>query len=278
MSPSVVESEITAFAANPKAALVIVHGLAEYAARYRAIARDFAARGISTFAYDQIGHGADADTRTHVAQFDLFVDDASEACDRFAERVPGVPLFVWGHSMGAIVALNLAARGAPALAGLIVSSNSLEVFKTGPNPLNPFFRFASRVVPKVRIPLGLDATKISHDALVQRAYANDPLIPATASLRLIVEFAQACETARIDAPAIRVPVLIVHGEADAIAPAKAAHVLFETMGSADKTRKIFPGARHEVHNEKAQDREMFLELLSGWILSRSARAEAAPPP
>ena len=271
MTFPVVESETKAFAAEPRAALVIVHGLAEYAGRYREIAQAFAAHGISTFAYDQIGHGADESTRTHVPQFDLFVDDASEACIKFGERVPGVPLFVWGHSMGAIVALHLAARGEPAFAGLIVSSNSLEVFKTGPDPLNPFFRFASRIVPKVRIPLGLDARKISHDESVQRAYANDPQIPTTASLRLIVEFAQACETARGDAPAIRVPALIVQGEADAIAPAKASQVLFDTIGSQDKTLKIYPGLRHEVHNERAEDREAFIELLSSWILARCAR-------
>jgi len=271
MTSPVVESEITALAAEPKAALVIVHGLAEYAGRYRAIAQAFASRGITTFAYDQIGHGADDGPRTHIDQFDLFVDDASEACTQFAERVPGVPLFVWGHSMGAIVALHLAARGTPALAGLIVSSNSLEVFKAGLNPLNSFFRFASRLAPKIRIPLGLDARKISHDESMQRAYANDPLIPKTASLRLIVEFAQACEVARSDAPTIGVPTLIVHGEADAIAPAKASQVLFDTIGASDKQLKIFPGLRHEVHNERAADQEAFFELLSGWILARSAR-------
>ena len=271
MASPVVESEIRALAAAPKAALVILHGLAEYAGRYRAIAQAFAARGISTFAYDQIGHGTDDGTRTHVDQFDLFVDDASEACVKFSEHVPNVPLFVWGHSMGAIVALHLAARGGPAIAGLVVSSNSLEVFKTGLDPLNPFFRFASRVSPRVRIPLGLDARKISRVESVQQAYANDPLIPTTASLRLIVEFAQACETARGDAPALRVPTLIVHGEADAIAPARASQVLFDSIGSEDKTLRIFPGLRHEVHNERAADREKFVELLSGWILARSAR-------
>lgn len=268
MSAPAPASEIQSLAAEPKAALVILHGLAEYAARYSAIAQDFAARGISTFAFDQIGHGAEADPRTHVDQFDLFVDDASEACRGFAARTEGAPLFVWGHSMGSIVALQLAARQQPELAGLIVSSNSLEIFRRGLNPLSPFFRFASRIVPKVRIPLGLDASKISHDETVQRAYANDPLIPKTASLRLVVEFAQACEETRVDAPNIRVPALVVHGEADAIAPAQGSRTLFDMIGSTDKALEIFPGARHEVHNERPADRSRFVALLSSWMLAR----------
>lgn len=269
MTSSVALSEIQALAAEPKAALVIVHGLAEYAARYQAIAQELASRGISTFAFDQIGHGADADPRTHVDHFDLFVDDASDACRGFAARTHGLPLFIWGHSMGAIVALQLAARQESALAGLIVSSNSLEIFRRGTKPRSPFFRFASRVLPRVRIPLGLDAAKISHDEAVQRAYADDPLIPKTASLRLIVEFAQACEDARADAPGIRAPALIVHGGKDAIAPVEGSQVLFDAIGSEDKTLEIFPGLRHEVHNERAADRARFVDLLVSWMLARA---------
>jgi lysophospholipase len=171
--------------------------------------------------------------------------------------------------MGAIVALQLAARQQPALAGLIVSSNSLEIFRRGLNPLSSFFRLASRVVPRMRIPLGLDSTEISQDEAVQRAYANDPLIPKTASLRLIVEFAQACEAARSDAPGVRIPALIVHGEDDAIAPAQGSRALFDVIGSEDKRLVTFPGARHELHNERLADRSKFIELLASWMLARA---------
>jgi alpha-beta hydrolase superfamily lysophospholipase len=261
-------SEIEASAAAPVAALVIIHGLAEYAGRYQAIASEFAARGITTFAFDQAGHGGAAGTRTHIDRFDLFVDGASAACAKFRASHSGLPLFVWGHSLGAIVALRLVSREEFQLTGLIVSSNSLEIFRRGANPLNPFTRFASRIAPRIRISLGLDATKISQDLNVQQTYASDPLIPSTASLRLIVEFAQACEIARAEAANIRTPALIVHGEQDAIAPAKGSQVLFDSIGSADKSLKIYPGLRHEVHNETAPDRARFVEDVTAWIVAR----------
>jgi acylglycerol lipase len=267
-------SEIESSAAAPVAALVIIHGLAEYAARYQGIANEFAARGISTFAFDQTGHGGAGGTRTHIDRFDLFVDDASAACAKFSASHAGLPLFVWGHSLGSIVALHLVSRDELPLAGLIVSSNSLEVFRRGTNPLNPFIRLASQLAPKIRISLGLDATEISRDLSIQQAYASDPLIPSTASLRLIVEFAQACETARAKAANIRTPALIVHGEQDAIAPAKGSQVLFHSIGSIDKTLKLYPGLRHEVHNEAATDRAIFVDDVSTWILARAD--ESAP--
>jgi alpha-beta hydrolase superfamily lysophospholipase len=268
---------VEAVPARPRAALLIVHGLAEYAARYQSIAHQFADCGIATYAFDQIGHGAQATVRTHIASFDLYVDEASAACSKIIAEYPTLPLFVWGHSMGTIVALQLISRAELPIAGLIVSSNSLEVFKQTLNPLNPFFRAASRMAPRVRIPLGLDPAKISHNEAVQRAYTNDPLISTTASLRLVVEFAKACELARSEASNIHTPILIVHGECDEIAPATGSQLLFEQIGSSDKTLKIYPGLRHEVHNESNADREKFVELLTQWMLKRAGDEPPSQP-
>jgi alpha-beta hydrolase superfamily lysophospholipase len=121
----------------------------------------------------------------------------------------------------------------------------------------------------VRVPLGLNTDKISSDPAVQRAYGSDPRIPRTASLRLIVEFAAACEQVRTRAAGIQLPCLVLHGELDGIAPAAGAHHLFAALGSTDKQLQIFPGQRHEVHNEIAAVRARFLETVADWILQRT---------
>jgi alpha-beta hydrolase superfamily lysophospholipase len=253
----------------PRAALIIVHGMAEYADRYRDIATGFADCGISTFVFDQRGHGDDPGPRTHVDRFDDFVDDLMEVIAEIRRRYPGLPLFLWGHSMGSMVVTLAAMRQGAGLRGVITSSNSLEIFRRGLNPLHPLFRIASTIVPRVRIPLGLDGSKISTDESVQRAYSSDPRIPPTASLRLVVEFAGACERCRAGAARLATPWLVVHGEDDQIAPAAAAPVMHEALGSADKTLRTFPGLRHEVHNERPEERAKFLRLLGDWVEQRS---------
>lgn len=257
-----------ALAREPRASLIIVHGLAEYAARYVDIARTLADRGVSCYAYDQIGHGDRAGVRTHVSRFDEFVDELLNVIE--AVRADSTaPLFLWGHSMGSVVATLAAARAGAQLAGVVTSSSSLEIFRRGTNPLNPFFRAASMLAPRIRIPLGLDARKISSDESVQRAYANDPKVPPTASLRLIVEFARACERCRELAPRLKTPWLVIHGEEDRIAPAAGSQSLFDALGSADKQTKIYAGLRHEVHNELRHGREQMLTLMTDWMLQRS---------
>jgi alpha-beta hydrolase superfamily lysophospholipase len=253
-------------AAVPRAALLIVHGLAEHAERYRWHAQQLAARGITTYAFDQRGHGATAGPRTHIARFQHFVADLQRLTAELATRDPSLPLYVWGHSMGSMV-LALAAGTLP-IRGAIFSSCSLDVFRKGPNPLHPLLRGLARVVPRVRIPLSLDPRKISNDPDVQRAYGSDPRIPGTASLRLIVEFAAACEQVRAAAPHLQLPCLVLHGELDAIAPASGGQQFFNALGSTDKQLKIFAGQQHEVHNEAAPVRELFLETLASWIAQR----------
>ena len=97
------------------------------------------------------------------------------------------------------------------------------------------------------------------------------MIPPTASLRLIVEFASACERCRDVAPRLTTPWLVVHGEADRIAPSQGSQVLFDLLGSSDKKLQIYPTLRHEVHNEHPAARAAFLKLLADWTLERAQR-------
>ena len=172
--------------------------------------------------------------------------------------------------MGAVVAALAALQAPDSCAGVIVTSNSLEIFRRGPNPLNPVFRTLAAIAPRVRIPLGLDAQKISSDASVQQAYAADRRIPPTASLRLIVEFAKACERCRPLAAQATTPWLVVHGEDDQIAPALGSQALYELLATPDKKLEIYPALRHEVHNEQPAARAAFIDLLTQWTLARTS--------
>jgi lysophospholipase len=256
-------------AVTPRASLLVIHGLAEYALRYRSVAQTLSARSVSTFVFDQRGHGAVNRPRTHVERFDAFVDDAQQMCEQIRAAFPSTPLFVWGHSMGAMVALLLAARKLDGLSGLIVTSSSLDVFKNKPNPLHPFFRFLSALAPRIRVPTTVDAIHISRDEATQRAYATDHLIPGTASLRLVVEFARANKRIEQLAGDIQLSTLIMHGEADAIAPFTGSQRLHALLGASDKQLRIYPELRHELQNEREPERSMFIDAMSEWILART---------
>ena len=99
-----------------KAAIHINHGMAEHAARYARFARLLSRAGFAVFAHDHRGHG-----KTHAPDaprgvfaddqgFDAVISDVLAVNKHIRARDHDVPVILFGHSMGSIIALNFALR------------------------------------------------------------------------------------------------------------------------------------------------------------------------
>jgi alpha-beta hydrolase superfamily lysophospholipase len=252
-----------------KAGLIIVHGIAEHSGRYRHVAQALAANQIACFAYDQQGHGEYPGARTHVADFAEFARDLELVGESIHEKSPDLPLFVWGHSMGSIVVTLAATNGLHWARGVITSGCALDAMPKLDGIAGSLLRVAAALAPRVRISLGIDAAALTQDLEIQRRHMSDPLVPRTASLKLLYGFAAACRECYAKAPAIRLPWLAVHGEADKVCPLSGSQALIGALGSSDKQLVTYPGLLHEVHNEDDASRGALFELMTRWILKRS---------
>jgi acylglycerol lipase len=255
--------------AGARAGLIIVHGIAEHGARYRHAAAALASSGIASFVYDQRGHGEFPGTRTHVADFADFARDLKLIGANVQTRFPTLPLFVWGHSMGSVVATLAALEGLSWARGIVTTGCALDAMPKLDGAVGAVLRLASALAPRVRISLGIDATVLTQDLQEQRRHMSDPLVPRTASLRLLYGFAHACRTCRANAGNITLPWLAVHGDADKVCPVSGSRSLIDALGSQDKQLVIYPGLLHEVHNEDANSRAAVFALMSRWILERT---------
>jgi alpha-beta hydrolase superfamily lysophospholipase len=251
-----------------RAGLIIVHGIAEHGGRYRHAAEALAARNIASFVYDQRGHGMNPGARTHIADFADFAADLESIGEDVQRRFPQLPLFVWGHSMGSVVAV-LAARHLSWARGVITTGCAIDALPKLRGIAGVMLWTASALVPRVRISLRIDGSALTQVVEEQRRHMSDPLIPRTASLRLLYGFATACRTCRANAPQITLPWLAVHGEADKVCPANGSRTLIDALGSRDKQLVIYPNLLHEVHNEDAPARAALFDLMSRWILERA---------
>jgi acylglycerol lipase len=251
-----------------KAGLIIVHGIAEHADRYRHVAEALASQGIACFVYDQRGHGKFPGTRTHVADFTDFAKDLECVGQAARKRFPSLPLFVWGHSMGSVVVTLAAIDGLPWASGVITTGCALDAMPKLDGAAGVALRIAAALAPRLRISLGIDATGLTQVVEIQREHMNDPLVPRTASLKLLYGFAVACRRCYTDAPKITLPWLAVHGEADKVCPVSGSEFLVGTLGSRDKQLVTYPGLLHEVHNEDERSRTMLFELMTRWMLER----------
>jgi alpha-beta hydrolase superfamily lysophospholipase len=256
------------------AGLIIVHGIAEHASRYRHVPQALARHGIACFAYDQRGHGRHPGRRTDIEDFDHFAADLETVGQALRQRFPTLPLFVWGHSMGSVIVTLAAIDRLRWARGIITTGHALHALPNLDGATGTAIKFAAKMAPRFRVRLGIDGAKLTQVLETQRAHMADPLIPRSASLRLLLGFATGCETCARSLPKIAQPWLAVHGEADSVCPPSGSAAVVAQLGSADKTLVSYPGLLHEVHNEDAAARAVLFELMSDWMLARSGSAAA----
>jgi alpha-beta hydrolase superfamily lysophospholipase len=232
------------------------------------VAAALAQSGICSFVYDQRGHGRSPGTRTHVPDFRAFAHDVQSVAAAMRARFPRLPLFVWGHSMGSVVVTLAAVHGMHWARGVITSGCALDALPTLEGLGGFGLRIAVTLVPRLRIDLRVDATRLTQVEELQREHMNDPLVPRSASLRLLHGFALACQTCKANLDRLNLPWLAIHGDADQVCPVSGSQRLIAGLASADKQLVIYPGLLHEPHNEAEAARTAMFELMSNWMLAR----------
>jgi len=110
--------------ADPQGIVVVSHGASEHSGRYDRFARVLADARFVTYALDHRGHGGTASV-TGVGQLGPaggagLVDDLHQLTTVARDEHAGLPLAVFGHSLGALIALAYATRHPGQLAALVL--------------------------------------------------------------------------------------------------------------------------------------------------------------
>jgi alpha-beta hydrolase superfamily lysophospholipase len=253
-------------AARPRAAVFLSHGLGEHAGRYAALARDFTARGISLYAVDHRGHGRSGGPRAYTPRFERFVADLEDFRRRVAREAEGLPLFLYGHSLGGLIALRwLQAHGDVALAGAVLSAPLLGVKVQAPRWKLALAAPLSRVLPALPMKNEIDPAELTHDPAYIRSYREDPLVTDKITPRLFTEMMEAIAKARVEGERITAPLLFLVPGEDTIVQEDDTLRFSAGLGG-DVTVRRYPGFRHESHNEI--EREKPLGDVFRWMEER----------
>jgi len=236
---------------DPKAAVVHVHGLGEHSGRHAHVARRLTEAGYAVGSFDLRGHGASPGGRGHTP-FDRTMEDIAACLAEARRRAPGVPQFLFGHSLGGLLVLTYSLRMQPDLAGVVVSSAGLRSPVLEQQLKMAAAKLLGSTLPTVAIPSGLDDTGLSRDPEVLAAYRADPLVHDKASFALGRDGANAADWALAHAKDFRLPLLMIHGSDDPIAYARGTQE-FADQVQGDVTVTIYDGLLHEPHNEPEKD-------------------------
>ena len=252
---------------KPRAVIMIVHGIGEHGGRYSALAEDLVNAGFAVGVPDHRGHGLSEGKRAQVDKFDDFSDDLGKYKEILRERYPApLPFFIVAHSMGGLIALRYVTRDQPDANGLILSGAAAAKPDDISDITIAIGQVLAKVLPDVGV-AGLQLDKISHDPAVLEAYLNDPLVTSgKVRARMGSELLSGMDTVEKDLPTLTMPILVTHGGDDVITPPHGSEMIYEKVGSKDKTLKIYDGLYHEVYNEPERD-EVIGNVIT-WIDAR----------
>lgn len=245
-----------------KGVVVLSHGYAEHGGRYAHVAERLAADGFVTYAADHRGHGRSEGTRANVNRMSEVVADVDAMIDLATGEHPDVPVFLYGHSMGGLIALRYAIDHQSKLDGLVLSGPAV-VTTVGSKLERTAAKLLSRITPNLR-PTPLDSSQISRDPEVVRKYDADPLVyRGKIPVRTGAESLIAADAAIAQLAKLRLPLLIVQGTEDKLVSPMGAQLVAGTASSEDITLKMYDGLYHEVHNEPEQ--QTVLDDIAAWL-------------
>ena len=251
---------------EPRAVLLIVHGLAEHCGRYTNVIEHFVPLGYAVYGIDHIGHGKSAGTRVFVKQFEDFIDVLRTYVDMIRDWQPDKPVFMMGHSLGALIGTVYLFDHQSNLAGAILSGPLVKIPDNISSMTVMLSRLLSVLLPKLGV-AGVEATGVSRDPAVVEAYVNDPLVyTGKTTARLGCELLKAMRRVTEEAPKIELPLLVLQGSADRLVAPDGAEMLHRAAGSVDKTLKVYDGLHHEIYNEP--EHASVLGDVEAWLRER----------
>lgn len=249
-----------------KGVVVVVHGLRDHALRYEALAESLNAKGLAVYAQDNRGHGRSGGDRQRFDTMDELVAHVDLAVSEAKKRNPGVPVFLYGHSLGGLIGTHYVLAHPQSVQGLVLSGAALKLMPEVSGGQQAAARIFGAILPGLKAQ-ELDDTQFVRTPEAKAELAADPLVdhfnlPARSAAMAL----NAIEAAQKRLKEVAVPVLIMHGTMDKATNVEGSRELYAQAQSKDKTLKLWDGLYHDLLHEP--ERAQVAELVTAWVVDR----------
>lgn len=250
---------------RPRAVCLLVHGLAEHSGRYGSLAGRLTAKGLSVWSMDHRGHGRSEGIRGDCRFFQEFVDDLHLLKQRAAEALPGLPLFLIGHSLGGLMALTTAVDHPQEIRGVAVSSPALKLAHETPAWKAALVTATAKIAPRVLFKNGVNPADLCRDPQVVEAYRKDPLIHSVLTARCALALQDALRGSLELAGRLNLPCLILQSGTDQVCDPETTREFARRAVSRGTPLSLrrYDGMYHELFNEPERGR--VIEDLCNWL-------------
>jgi alpha-beta hydrolase superfamily lysophospholipase len=233
---------------QPRAMLVIVHGLGGHCGSFEHIVDRFVPLGYKVYGFDLRGHGRSPGQRGYLNRWSEFREDLDRFLDVIRTQEPTLPCFLLSHSLGALLALDYSLQNSSKIQGVIALAPALK--QVGVSPVRIILgQVLSWVYPRFSLGTGIALETASRDRGVVEAYAQDPLRHGRGTARLATEFLAATSWVGQHASELQVSLLMMHGARDSVTSSIASYQFFQQIPFADKQWYEYADSYHHLYDD-----------------------------
>ena len=244
---------------NPKATIVLVHGLGENLRRYDLFTKELNNKGYVVYRFDHRGHGKSGGKRGWVRNFMDVVKDTDAFVEMSRNDYPNIKHFLFGHSMGGFTVNAYGVTYKDKLDGIISSGAPGVIMKQA----KPLTFLPWKLIGNIDMNNTLGG-KLSHNLKVEEDYLNSPLNLRKYKIRLAgTMFVEGVRYVHKNINNFACPVLYLHGASDLIVDKKSTEWYYANNPQKDKEVHYYDGMYHEILNEI--EREKVVEDILVWL-------------
>jgi alpha-beta hydrolase superfamily lysophospholipase len=178
------------------------------------------------------------------------------------ELFNGLPLIMYGHSLGGNIAANYVLRRQPELKGLIITAPYFKLAFDPPAWKVAMSKIMATILPALTLPTGLELSALSKDQSVVDAYKNDALVHDKISATFFINVHPAGLYPIEHAGELTTKTLAMHGLADRITSYQGTTAFAQNNPQMIEL-KLWDGLYHEIHNEK--EKQQIFDYITGWL-------------
>lgn len=235
-----------AAAGEPRGAVTVLHDAGEHGGRLLEFGRALALAGWAVALPDMRGHGRSEGPRGHSNGVKEILRDLGDVQDHLAYRQPEAAKVLVGQGLGAIWALAFACERPRDVAALVLLSPLLEPRFELPKEAGGLMKLFKKQGPTTPGRIGWSASQLTRDPAAQAARASDTLVHDVITLRAADQAREAAAKYAPKLAELSIPVLIVHGSEDSIAPLASVKAL---RGST-LTLETIDGGMHDLLHDR----------------------------
>lgn len=247
---------------RPEAVVAFVHGLGDHCRRYDEWFSKFTDRNYSVLTFDYRGHGRSQGKRGVIRQYDDLLKDVALLHEKATMLFPGIPLVLYGHSLGATLVLSYILRSVSQPDLAIASSPWLQLSNPPGKFVSDLMKIANIVAPSFTFKTGLHSSDFSTLDGFSEKREKDAYVHNRISARLFLEVEKETKWISTHLTDVETPLLLMQGRDDLIMDGAATRRLYNGSPGHISYRD-WNYAGHQLHNSE-RSREV-MDFITDWI-------------